>query len=304
MPRRFSDQPVTLSLPPFTRAVAWLVGINLSLYFVLAILGSPATAGIANVVAALAALTPQLVVHGWIWQVVTYGFIHAGALAVIFDMLVLWMFGAQLEQTWGTRRFLALYFTSLIGAALVTVALSYSHALGLRPDMSALGSTGAVNGVMLAYSIVFAEVEISLILPPVTMKAKYFAWILIVATLAFALSSGSSMAYIPQLGGLLFGYIYVKFVHARIPVRRAASPYHGRGLSDRGFDVKPKQSFVQSWREKYYRWKRRRAARKFEVYMRKHDRKIFFDEHGNYIDPDSPKARDREQNGGKTPWVN
>src|SRR5579859_6556405 len=160
MPRRFSDQPMTLNLPPFTRAVAWLVGINLSLYFVLVILGSPATAGIADRVAAFAALTPALVVHGWIWQVVTYGFIHAGALAVIFDMLVLWMFGAQLEQSWGIRRFLVLYFTSLIGAALVTVALAYSHALGLRPEMSAIGSTGAVNGVMLAYSIVFAEVEI------------------------------------------------------------------------------------------------------------------------------------------------
>jgi len=303
-PRRFSDQPISLSLPPFTRAVSWLVGINVAIYFVLAILGRPGTADLAKLLFDVSALTPSHVTHGWIWQLATYGFIHVNLLPLIFNMLMLWMFGAQLEQSWGIRRFLVLYFTSLVGAALVTVALAYSRALGLSPEFSAEGATAAIYGLLIAFSIVFAEMEIMMILPPVTLKAKYFAWILIVITLALSLNQGSSIAYIPQLGGLLFGYLYVKFLHARIPARSMASPYRGRGLSDRGFDVRKKAPLIQRWRENYYKWKRRRAARKFEVYMRKHDRQIFFDEHGNYIDPDSPKARDREQDGGKTPWVN
>ena len=304
-PRRFSDQPITLSLPPFTRAVSWLVGINVAIYFALAILRlAPATATIAQQLEEIGSLIPFHVAHGWIWQLATYGFLHVGLLSLIFNMLMLWMFGAQLEQSWGVRRFLVLYFTSLIGAALVTVALAYSGALGLSPLYPALGATAAIYGVLIAFSIVFAEMEIMMILPPVSLKAKYFAWILIVITLALSLNQGSSMAYIPQLGGLLFGYLYVKFLHARIPARSMASPYRGRGLSDRGFDPRKKAPLVQRWRENYYKWKRRRAARKFEVYMRKHDRQIFFDEHGNYIDPDSPKAREREQDDGKTPWVN
>lgn len=303
-PRKFSDQPISLSLPPFTRAVSWLVGINVAIYFVLAILDRPATADLARLLLGIGALTPFHVAHGWIWQLATYGFIHVGLLSLIFNMLMLWMFGAQLEQSFGIRRFLVLYFTSLVGAALVTVALAYSRALGLSPQFSTEGATAAIYGLLIAFSIVFAEMEIMMILPPVTLKAKYFAWILIVITLALSLNQGSSMAYIPQLGGLLFGYLYVKFLHPRIPARSVASPYRGRGLSDRDFDVRKKTPLVQRWRENYYKWKRRRAARKFEVYMRKHDRQIFFDEHGNYIDPDSPKARDREQDGGKTPWVN
>ena len=304
-PRKFSDQPVTLSLPPFTRAVAWLVGINVAIYFALAVLRlAPATSAIAQQLLEIGALVPYHVAHGWIWQLASYGFIHLDLLAVIFNMLMLWMFGAQLEQSWGIRRFLALYFTSLVGAGLATVAVAYAGALGLSPSFPALGASAAIYGVLIAFSIVFAEMELMMFPLPFMLKAKYFAWILIVITLALSLRQGSGITYIPQLGGLLFGYIYVKFMLARIPVRRTAGPYRGRGLSDRGFDVRKKTPIIQQWRENYYKWKRRRAARKFEVYMRKHDRQIFFDEHGNYIDPDSPKAREREQDGGKTPWVN
>lgn len=305
MPRSFSDQPVTLSLPPFTRAVAWLVGINVAVYFIFAILRlAPATSSLANLLLEIGALVPYHVTHGWVWQLGSYAFIHLDLLAVIFNMLMLWMFGSQLERSWGMRRFLALYFTSLIGAALVTVAVAYTGALGLSPLFPALGASGAIYGVLIAFSIVFAEMEIMMFPLPFMLKAKYFAWILIIVTLALSLRQGAGMEYIPQLGGLLFGYLYLKFVHDRVPARSYASVHRGRGLSDRSFEVRPKQSMVQSWRERYYRWRRRRAARKFEVYMRKHDRKIFFDEQGNYIDPDSPKAREREQNGGKTPWVN
>ena len=86
-----------------------------------------------------------------------------------------------------------------------------------------------------------------------------------------------------HLGGLLFGFLYIKFVPARGLMF---------GASERYFSV----------RNDYYRWKRRRAAKKFEVYMREHDRDVHFDEHGNYIPPEDDA---RKGNGGsKSGWVN
>jgi hypothetical protein len=91
-----------------------------------------------------------------------------------------------------------------------------------------------------------------------------------------------------HMGGLLFGYIWLKFVPRR---------GFGYAVSERGFSI----------RNTYYKWKRRRAARKFEVYMRKHDRadykhEDYFDELGNYRDPSS---RDRKDNGdSRGKWVN
>ncbi len=81
---------------------------------------------------------------------------------------------------------------------------------------------------------------------------------------------------------MLFGFIYVKF----LPKKGLAF-----GASEQYFGV----------RNSYYRWKRRRAARKFEVYMRKHNRNVSFDEHGNYIPPDDP---DKKNGGTKSGWIN
>ena len=134
----------------------------------------------------------------------------------------------------------------------------------------------------IAFGVVFGENEILMIPFPVALKAKYFVAILIVVTLAFAIQGGGNVAYVAHLGGLFFGYIYVKFVP------RSGLPR--LGMSERYFGL----------RNGYYRWKRRRAARKFEVYMRKHDRTVTFDEQGNYIPPDEEK----KNGGSKSGWVN
>ena len=75
-------------------------------------------------------LVPFLVTHGAIWQLVTYSFVHAGLFHLLFNMLALWMFGAQFESDWGARQFLEFYFFCVVGAALTTVAVSYSHLAG------------------------------------------------------------------------------------------------------------------------------------------------------------------------------
>jgi membrane associated rhomboid family serine protease len=271
---------MTLSLPPFSRAVIWLLGLNTAI-FLLMELFSLAVPGIDRSILEYFGLIPTQVTHGWIWQIVTYSFLHAGFWHWFGNMLGIWMFGSALEGAWGSRRFLDLYFFGVIGAAITTIIISYGHVLG-SPNTMTIGASGGVFAILMAFGIVFAENEIMMIPFPFLIKAKYFIAILVVVELAFAMSGGGSVAYVAHLGGLLFGYVYVKFVP--------------RGF--RGFDLSER---YYGFRNSYYRWKRRRAARKFEVYMRDHDRKVTFDEHGNYIPPDD---NDKPNGGSKSGWVN
>jgi membrane associated rhomboid family serine protease len=273
---------MTLSLPPFTRAVTWLIGINTGIFLLLELF-ELARITLGAYVGYYGALTPMHVVQrGFIWEIVTYSFLHAGFGHWFWNMLALWMFGAAIENAWGTRRFLELYFIGVIGAAVTTIALSYPHILG-DPLRQTVGASGGIFAVLIAFGVLFADNEIMLFPLPFMVKAKYFVGILIVATLALAIGGGGSVAYVAHLGGLFFGWLYV---------RRGPKP----ALMNVGFSER-----YYGWRNSYYRWKRRRAARKFEVYMRKHDQEVHFDEHGNYIPPDDSG---KGNGGGKSGWVN
>jgi hypothetical protein len=170
----------------------------------------------------------------------------------------------------------------VIGAAVTTIAFSYAHILG-DPLTRTLGASGGIFAVLIAFGILFAENEIMMFPFPFLIKAKYFIGILVVVTLALAMGSGGGVAYVAHMGGLFFGWLYV---------RRGPKPaLVNVGLSERYFGL----------RNSYYRWKRRRAARKFEVYMREHDQEVHFDEHGNYVPPDDSR---KGNGGGKSGWVN
>jgi len=280
---RRTGEPMTLSLPPFTKAVTWLLGINTGVFLLRELLGV-ARLPVVGYIIDYFALTPVLVIsRGYLWQLVTYSVLHAGFMHWFGNMLGLWMFGAAIENAWGTRRFLELYVIGVVGAALTTVALSYAHILG-NPLQPTLGASGGVFAILIAFGMLFGDNEIMMIPFPFLIKAKYFVGILIVVTLALAMSGGGNVAYVAHLGGLFFGYLY-----ARRGPRAALVKV---GLSERYFGM----------RNSYYRWKRKRAAKKFEVYMRQHDRDVHFDEHGNYIPPDD---QPRKGNGGsKSGWVN
>lgn len=279
---RRSGEPLTLSFPPFTRAVVWLIGINTAfylLYLALSLAGLP----IRTYTLAYFALTPVAVVHGWIWQLLTYGFIHYEFWHWFGNMLGLWMFGAAIENGWGSRRFVELFSIGVVGAAITTVALSYAHVLG-NPFSQTVGASGGVFAVLLAFGMLYGDQEIMLFPLPFLIKAKYFVGILIVVTLALAMSGGGNVAYVAHLGGLFFGWLYIR--------RGMKGPLVNVSFSERFYGM----------RNSYYRWKRRRAARKFEVYMRQHDRDVHFDEHGNYIPPDDDSRKGN--GGGKSGWVN
>jgi membrane associated rhomboid family serine protease len=279
---RGRGREMTLSFPPFTRAVIWLLGVNTAVFLALLAFGTPP---VADWVQMHLGLVPNLAVkHFFIWQIVTYSFIHFTFWHWFGNMLGLWMFGAAFESSWGVRRFLELFFAGVIGAALTTIAFAFGHILS-TPDTVTYGASGGVFAILMAFGMVFGENEIMLIPFPFLIKAKYFVLILIVVTVAFAIGDRGGVAYMAHLGGLLFGYLYVKFSPAR-------------GMSG-------KFSLSEWWyglNNSYYRWKRRKAAKKFEVYMREHDRDVHFDEHGNYIPPDDDPGKGN--GGSKSGWVN
>jgi membrane associated rhomboid family serine protease len=228
------------------------------------------------------ALIPVFVMRGEIWQLVTYSLLHASFSHLFFNMLTLWFIGAYLESDWGPRRFIECYTFCVVGAALVTVGVSYTHFLGMSPTGGTVGASGGIFGLLMAFGILYADQEMFLFPLPFRIKAKYLVgiWVL-VAIVAVLDPKQGGVAVFAHLGGLLFGFLWVKFMPKR-GVSYAAS--------ERYFSV----------RNSYYRWKRRRAAKKFEVYMRDHDRKVSFDEHGNYIPPED----DKTNGGGKSGWVN
>ena len=278
---------MTLSLPPFTRAVTWLIGINTGVFLLMALLSVVHTSFVADIqhYIGYGELVPaEVVQRGFVWQLITYSFLHASFGHWFWNMLGLWMFGSAIEGAWGMRRFVELYFIGVIGAAITTVALAFAHILG-DPTRATIGASGGIYAVLIAFGILFSESEILMIPFPLAIKAKYFVGILIVVTLAFAMMGGGNVAYVAHLGGLFFGWLYV---------RRGPKPaLVNVGFSERFYGIK----------NSYYRWKRRRAAKKFEVYMRKtENRQVHFDEHGNYIPPEDDQRKGN--GGGKSGWVN
>src|SRR5207245_6663351 len=125
-------------------------------------------------------------------------------------MLSICIVGSVFESSMCLRRFLELYFTGVIGAAITTILLSFAHIL-TSPTIPTVGASGGVFAILMAYGMVFGEHEIFLFPFPFLIKAKYFVLILIVVTVAFAISGGGITAYLAHTGGLFFVYLYLNF---------------------------------------------------------------------------------------------
>jgi membrane associated rhomboid family serine protease len=277
----YRGRTISLSFPPFTPWVKRIVIACAGIYFLQVILGTVAPR-LGSYLLTYFSLIPSSVMHGYVWQLVTYSLLHGGLWHVLMNMLTLWMFGSQEEQDWGSRRFIEFYLFCVVGAALVTMVVAYSG-WGMTPETATLGASGGIYGLLIAFGTLYGDRELILFPIPVAIKAKYLVGILIFIVLisAFQPSQGG-VANFAHLGGALFGFLYLKLL-----------PKRGLGLaaSEKYFGL----------RNSYYRWKRKRAARKFEVYMRDHDRKVTFDKHGNYVPPDE---NDKTNGGSKSGWVN
>lgn len=187
-------------------------------------------------------LTPLRVTHNFfIWQLVTYIFLHGGIMHILFNMLGLWMFGSDLERYWGARKFTTYFFVCGIGAGLLTVLLSPNS------PIPTIGASGAIYGILLAFGMLFPDRIIYWIIFPI--KAKWF--VVIMGGLAFYSSisaNGDGIANIAHLGGMLFGFLYLK----------GSGP--GRGM-------------IPGLKSRYEQWQRARLRKKFDVYYNEKHRK-------------------------------
>jgi membrane associated rhomboid family serine protease len=226
----------------FPTGLKWLLIVNVAIFLLNYILQpSGANAFLQNF-----GLVPAQVVQTFaVWQLVTYMFIHTGIGHILWNMLALWMFGAELERLWGTARFLRFYFLCGVFAALTVVIFSYIF--GGVYSMT-VGSSGAVLAILMAYALTFPDRTIlfGFLIP---MKSKYF--VIIIGAIVFLQSYSAtvggqkgSVAVLAHLGGLIAGYLYLR----------------GGGLQAR-----LRTPVVVGYKE----WKLRRARKKFEVYLRK-----------------------------------
>ena len=147
----------------------------------------------------LLGLTPQAVLNRfWIWQPVTYMFLHGSMGHVLLNMLVLWMFGVQLERLWGSRFFLRYYFITGIGAGLSTIGVSLLPFAFADPTYTAvtIGASGAIYGLLMAFALYYPETPILMFfLFPV--PAKYFVMIIgAIAFLSVPRAAGSRTSHI------------------------------------------------------------------------------------------------------------
>jgi hypothetical protein len=173
----------------------------------------------------------------------------------------------------------------VLGAAATTIALAYAGFLSLSPTTATVGASGAIYALLVAVAVLMGDLEFMMFPLPFRIKAKYMAAIWILIALVGALGGGGNIAYVAHLGGIFTGFAFVKLFPARAPIKRTSERYYG----------------LRNW---FYRWKRKRAARKFEVYMRKHNRTVYFDEYGNYIGPSKEDEPDKGDGEHRGPWVN
>ena len=137
-----------------------------------------------------------------LWQLVSYGFLHGGLAHLFFNMFALYMFGVPIERAWGTKRFLQFYFVCMIGAGLVQLAVA--HLAGeIYPT---IGASGAVFGLLLAFGVMYPNVRLMLLFPPIPIKAKWFVIGYGLLTLVFGVTGTmGSVAHFAHLGGMFFG---------------------------------------------------------------------------------------------------
>jgi len=144
-----------------------------------------------------------------LWQLLTYGFLHGGPAHLFFNLLALWMFGAQVEQLWGSARFALYYGVCVIGAALVQLL-----AVALDPQSAGptIGASGGVFGILLAFGMMFPNRVIVMLFPPIPMKAKWFVLVYGALELYFGVTGAAShVAHFAHLGGMLFGFLLIVY---------------------------------------------------------------------------------------------
>jgi membrane associated rhomboid family serine protease len=142
-----------------------------------------------------------------VWQLITYQFMHGGFWHIFFNMFILWMFGASIEDIMGSRKFLIFYLLAGVSAGLFQLFIT--PLLGASGAVT-IGASGSIFGVMIAYAMFFPDnlIYVYFLIP---VKAKYFIGFLVIIEFFAVNSASSDVAHLAHLGGALFGFLYIMF---------------------------------------------------------------------------------------------
>ncbi len=153
----------------------------------------------------LLALNPRAILTKfYIWQIVTYMFLHGGFLHILLNMFILWMFGCEVERYVGFDRFLKYYFICGIGGGLLHMII--------YPNSTTIGASGAIYGVLVAFALLFPDRPIMLFPLFITLKAKHWVMIFVAIEVLFGITGKQDgTAHFAHLGGMIAGFIYFKF---------------------------------------------------------------------------------------------
>ncbi|MEE4001440.1 rhomboid family intramembrane serine protease [Tenacibaculum sp. FZY0031] len=228
-------------MPRLTQAIKHLIIINVIMYFAPQLLNMDLTN--------LFALHYPKNEHFGAWQYITHMFMHGGPAHLLFNMYGLWAFGTPLEQMWGRNKFLFFYFSAGIGAGLIYTLANYYQFNGIYEQLigmgvspaeiqnilssgqyndslitlsnktmrefyslyhtPAVGASGAIYGVLVAFGLTYPNAKLALIFFPVPIAAKYFIPLIILSDLFFGMTSYSigNIAHFAHIGGAIIGFI-------------------------------------------------------------------------------------------------
>jgi membrane associated rhomboid family serine protease len=155
------------------------------------------------------------------YQLISYMFMHGGFWHIALNMYALWMFGSQVERIWGGKKFLVFYLACGLGAAAFNFLVDYlkiqggADVYGIAAPM--VGASGAVFGVLAAFGMMFPNMVLQMLFPPVALKAKYFVMIYGGIELFSGLSNSpnDNVAHFAHIGGLVTGFIFLLFWKSR-----------------------------------------------------------------------------------------
>lgn len=151
------------------------------------------------------------------WQLVTYAFLHGNITHLFFNMFGLWMFGAELERLWRPKRFMQVYFASVLTGALAQLLVAALTG-GIYPTV---GASGGLFGLLLAFAMMFPNRRIVPLFPPIPMKASVFVAVFGGLTLLFGMTGTmSGVAHFAHLGGMLGGFLMIRYWQGRPPFGR------------------------------------------------------------------------------------
>lgn len=266
---------VQFAFPEFRGATRRLVLLNLAAFFVLLLITMLRVVDPMALLSHLGLVPPKFAA-GELWQPFTYSLVHLSIVGTLFELLSLWFLGGFLEAMHSSRWIDGLYAVSVLGAAGMALLI---YGLGQithnpQPLVAITGCLGGIFGLLTAIALLHGDVQFQMFFV-IGIKAKYLA--IIYTLVAIAETFGDQRIYaFAQLGGALAAIVYVRL-----------APQRGVGFAF--------SESLYGLRNRYYRWKRRRAAGKFQVYMKKHGRTVRFDGQGRLIDEDDGQHDDRKR---------